>query len=135
MPESPKLLHWAAGLSIGAGISHGLLTDAHFAEWWAYGVFFLLASMAQGIYGFAIAASHVMNGAPISARWPPSARRAWYLAGIGGNVLLIALYIASRTLGVLGEREAWDALGIFTKLIELSLVGVLVLLARQVPRA
>lgn len=128
MRESQKLLHWAAGLSIAAGIVHGLLTDAHFAEWWAYGVFFLVASMAQGVYGFAIGASHVMNGEPITTRWPLAARRAWYVAGIVGNVVLVALYVASRTVGVAGEREPWDALGLFTKGLELALVGVLLAL-------
>ena len=136
--ESTRLLHWAAGLSFLAGIVHGILTDAHFSEWWAYGVFFLVASMAQGVYGFAIAASHVMNEAPISKTWPRSGRRAWYLAGIVGNLVLVALYVASRTVGVLGEREPWETLGVFTKLVELALVGVLVALflqTRPVPRA
>lgn len=128
MTEPVKALRWAAALSIVAGIVHGMLTDAHFAEWWAYGVFFMLAAMAQGLYGFAILASEVLNGAPISARWSLRARRTWYALGIGGNGLLILLYVASRTTGVLSEREAWDPLGVFTKLVELALVVSLVFL-------
>lgn len=131
MTEPVKTLRWAAGLSIVAGMVHGMLTDAHFAEWWAYGVFFMLAATAQGLYGFVILASEVLNGAPISARWPLHARRLWYGVGLGGNALLILLYVASRTTGVLGEREAWDPLGVFTKLVELALVVSLVLVLRR----
>ena len=128
MPETPKLLHGAAGLSIVASIVHGLLVEEHFQEWWAFGVVFMLAATTQGLYGFAILASHVMNGSPISERWPPRALRSFYLAGIVGNGALVLLYLASRTVGVLGETEDWEALGIFTKSVELAVIAVLVVL-------
>lgn len=129
--ESARLLGWAAGLSIVASIVHGLLVDSHFQEWWAFGVFFMLAATAQGLYGFAILASHVMNGASIAERWTPNALRGFLLAGIVGNAALVGTYIMSRTIGVLGDVEPWDALGVFTKLVEVALIGVLAVLLRQ----
>ena len=124
-------MRWAAGLSVAAGVLHGIAAGAHFAEWWAYGVIFFVASLAQGVYGFVIAASHVMNGAPISETWPRIAWRAWSFVGSAANLLLVALYVASRTVGVLGEREAWEPLGVLTALVELALVAVLAALYRQ----
>lgn len=124
-----RLLHWAGALSIVAGLVHGALTDAHFQEWWAFGVFFMFAATAQGLYGFAIVASHVMNGASIAERWRPSALRSFLLAGVAGNAFLILTYLASRTVGLPpGDVEGWDALGILTKAIEAATVGVLVTL-------
>lgn len=129
---STKLLYWAGGLSIGTSFVHGALTGEHFAEWWAYGALFTLAAMTQGIYGFVILSSHAINGAPIDERWSPRTLRAFYVAGILGNLALVAMYVASRTVGVLGEREPWGGLGIFTKLLELATIAFLgVLIARQ----
>lgn len=128
MPDTTKLLHWIAGLSILASIVHGLLVDTHFQEWWAFGIFFMLAATAQGLYGFAILASQIMNGSPITERWSPRALRWFYLAGIAGNGALVLTYVASRTVGVLGEVEPWDALGVFTKLVELGVVATLLAL-------
>lgn len=134
MTDRTKLLHWAAGLSIVASIVHGLLVEEHFQEWWAFGVFFMLAATAQGLYGFAILASQIMNGSPISERWPSRALQSFYLAGILGNGALILTYVASRTVGVLGEVEPWEPLGVFTKLVELAVVAILVaLLSRTRP--
>ena len=134
MPDTTKLLKWAAALSILASIVHGALVDQHFQEWWAFGVFFMLAATAQGLYGFAILASHIMNGSPINERWPARAQRSFFLAGIGGNAALVLIYVASRTVGVFGEVEPWDALGVTTKAVELAVVAVLVMLFQRTPR-
>ncbi|HUR68455.1 MAG TPA: hypothetical protein VM370_04355 [Candidatus Thermoplasmatota archaeon] len=132
-PGPVKLLYGAGGLSIAASIVHGGLTSAHFSEWWLEGVFFTLAAMAQGIYGFVILSSHAINGAPIDARWPPATLRAFYVAGIVGNAALVLTYVASRTVGFLGVFEAWDALGIMTKLLECALIAVLAALLWRPP--
>ena len=129
--DKTKLLYWAGGLSVAAGLVHGALTDAHFQEWWAFGVFFMLAATAQGLYGFAILASHIMNGASIADRWSPRALRAFLAAGIVGNGALVLTYVASRTVGALGDVEPWDALGVFTKLLEVALIGVLLAIFRS----
>lgn len=130
MRESQKLLFWAGGLSIAASVVHGALVSSHADEWWLYGTFFMLASAAQGIYGFAILGSHMVNGSPISERWPLRARRAFYLGGIVGNALLVGMYVVSRTVGVplgpeAGEVEAWDVLGVLTKMMELAVIATL----------
>lgn len=139
--ETLRPLYWAAGLSILAGVLHSLLTTSHFEEWWGYGVFFMLAAMAQGLYGFFILASHLLHEEPITARWTPGQLRAYYLAGIAGNALLVALYAVSRTVGVplfgpeAGEVEDWDPAGIVAKSLELVIIGLLVHLALRAGRS
>lgn len=133
MRESQKLLFWAGGLSIAASVVHGALVSSHADEWWLYGTFFMLASAAQGIYGFAILGSHMVNGSPISERWPLRYRRAFYLAGMVGNALLVGMYVLSRTVGVplgpeAGEVEGWDVLGVLTKAMELAVIATLAVL-------
>lgn len=131
MRESREALLWAGGLSVAAGILHTLLIEEHLAEWWGYAVFFMLAAMAQGVYGFAFIGTQVMEGKPLSAHWRLPVRRAWYLAGILGNALLVVLYVVSRTIGIpagpgAGEVEPVTAFGVFVKLLEVALVVLLV---------
>lgn len=128
-----KLLFWAGGLSIAASVVHGALVSSHADEWWLYGTLFMLASAAQGLYGFAILGSHMVNGSPITERWPLAAQRGFFLAGIAGNGALVAMYVLSRTVGVplgpgAGEVEAWDVLGVLTKTVELAVIATLSLL-------
>lgn len=58
----------------------------HLEEWWGYGSFFLGAAIAQGLYSAAL------------LRWPH--RSLLLLLGIGGNLLIVALYLVTRTAGV-----------------------------------
>lgn len=132
MITTTRLLYWAGGLSILASLVHGALVSAHFAEWWAFGALFMLASMLQGLYGFAVLSSHVMNGAPIHERWSARSLRAFYVIGIAANVAFILTYLVSRTVGVLGEVEAWEPLGVFTKFVEAATVLVLALVLGRV---
>ena len=124
LPET-KLLNWAAGLSILAGIAHGALVQEHLEESIAIGAFFVLAALAQGMFGFVVLASHLMNGAPILATWPRQALRGWLLAGVAGNALLVVIYVLSRTVGFFGKYEAWSAGGVFVKAVELAIVVLL----------
>lgn len=133
--EPTKLLNWAAGLSILAGLSHGALVEEHLEESIPVGAFFVLAALAQGLYGFVILASQLMNGAPISERWPLRARRAWYAAGVAGNLLLVVMYVMSRTVGFFGKLEAVSAFGVFVKLVELAIVAILAVLLLRVRAA
>ena len=135
MRESARGLTWAGALSLATGLVHGALVNDHVAEWWAYGLFFMLASVAQVVYGFSILASHLINGSPISHRWPTRARRSFYLGGIALNAGLVAMYLWSRTVGVplgpeAGEVEPWDGVGLFTKALELGTVLLLANLLR-----
>lgn len=135
--QARGLLAWAAGLSIVAGVMHSLLTTSHFEEWWGYGVFFMLAAMAQGLYGFFAIASRLLHDEPLTERWSAGQLRAYCGVGITGNAFLVLLYIVSRTWGIpffgpeAGEVEPWDALGIATKLMEVAIVALLVLLAAK----
>lgn len=134
MERDEKLLAWAGGLSIAAAIVHGLLTDDHFEEWWGYGLFFAVASLAQGLYGLAILGTRAMHGEPITRRWRPGSVRAFLVGGVAGNLLLVALYVVTRTSGIpifgpeAGETEPWEPLGILTKALELAIAATLVML-------
>lgn len=141
MRETPRLLAWAGALSVATSIVHGALVNEHLTEWWGYGVFFMLAAMGQGLYGFAILASRLVNERWIHEAWAPHARRWFYLGGLAANAGLIVMYLLSRTVGVplgpsAGEVEPWDALGVQTKLLETALVVLLAALyvgARDAP--
>ena len=124
------MLRRALGLaSIAAGAAHGGLAPRHFSEWWGYGVFFTLASLAQIVYGLALLTRALGEDA--------RRERGLLLAGAAGNALLIGLYAYSRLVGVpllgpsAGEIEPFDLLGLATKLLEaFVLAGSLVLAAR-----
>ena len=79
------ILYSAAALSLLAALIHLWVIPEHFEEWWGYGSFFLIAALAQGFYGAAL------------IRWP---RKPLLLLGIGGNLLIIVLYLVTRTVGV-----------------------------------
>lgn len=64
----------------------------HFLPWWGYGVFFLAAALAQGLYA----------GALLRAPSKPL-----YLAGIWINLALVALYVAARTPGRYTPCKRW----------------------------
>ncbi len=79
------LLYLVFALSLLAALSHLWAAAEHMREWWGYGAFFLASAVAQGAY-----ASGLM-------RWP---RRSLFLAGIGGNLVILALYVLTRTVGI-----------------------------------
>lgn len=85
------LLHLAA-LSIVAGSIHAVAAPSHLAETWTHGGFFV-----------ALAAFQLGWGVLIYSRPSPRGLR----AGIAVNVAVIALWIASRTVGVPFGPEAW----------------------------
>lgn len=135
--DGTRLRRLAGGLSVAAGLIHGGLIEDHLEEWWGYGVFFLLAAMAQGMYGVALLLQDVWkeDDGPNRPR-KPGVR--WYAVGIAGNVGVIALYIVTRTVGIplfgpaAGETEPVTPVGIVSKALEVALV---VVLARLLLRA
>lgn len=151
-PEARRGLVRAAGaLSVLAGLIHVLAAPEHLAEWWGYGLFFLLASVAQLYFGIALLAVLAPGGLAGDDRVPRGgnegffllgfSRRAWFLLGVLGNLAVVALYAVTRTLGVpllgpeAGEVEPVTALGVASKLMELALVAALLLLLRLGPQA
>jgi hypothetical protein len=94
----------------------------HFALWWGYGLFFLVAAAAQIGYGVMLAFEE------------PSLN--WLKAGLLGNSLVIGLYLVSRTVGIplvgpaRGVVEPVGLVDVISKAAELGLVVSLVMMYR-----
>ena len=122
---SPPTKDWrvyAVGLSAGAGIIHWTVTPEHFAHWWGYGLFFLVAGAAQVAYAVWLASNE------------PSRR--WLIVGLLGNGLIIVLYLITRTVGIpflgpsAGEIEPVGRVDVISKATELALMACLALMLR-----
>ena len=108
----PYLLGGLAALSVGAAAIHFAVVFEHFAEYALYGAFFLVISWAQLIW-------------PAVLLWRPS--RLWLWLGIAGNAIVIAVYAASRTVGLpfgpdLHHAESVGALDVVSCVLEFGLV-------------
>ena len=73
-----------------AGAVHLLVAPEHFQEWWGYGCFFLVLATFQTLYSLGLAAP-----AGLLPR-----REAYLLVGITANLLVLGLYVVSRTRGI-----------------------------------
>jgi hypothetical protein len=109
----PYLLGGLAALSVGAAAIHFAVTFEHFAQYALYGVFFLVISWAQLIW-------------PAVLLWRPS--RLWLSLGIAGNAIVLAVYVASRTVGLpfgpdLHNAESVGALDIVSCVLEFGLIA------------
>ncbi|MGQ0534491.1 MAG: hypothetical protein ACT4PT_00255 [Methanobacteriota archaeon] len=128
------LVRTAGLLSLAASMIHAGVAPRHFSEWWGYGVFFVVASVAQGVYGLVLLAlpARPSWAGPTYERW----KRRLFFAGIAGNLLVIGLYLLTRTAGVplvgpaSGTVEDVAAIDVVSKGVELALVTCLVLLLR-----
>ena len=108
----PYLLGGLAALSIGAAAIHFAVVFEHFAEYTLYGVFFLVISWAQAIW-------------PAVLLWRPS--RLWLWLGMAGNAIVLAVYVASRTVGLpfgpdLHNAESVGALDVVSCVLEFALI-------------
>jgi uncharacterized protein (DUF305 family) len=116
------LLYAAAVLSLTAGLSRLWVVPEHLGEWWVYGVFFLAAALAQGLYGVLL------------LRWPTGPV---FLLGLGGNLVLAVFDVVAGAIGapsfgtVVGGVGALGAAAIAAELIAvLALVGLVVPVGR-----
>lgn len=113
------IVYMAVALSLVAALIHAVVMPEHMAEWWGYGVFFLVTALAQGLYAVAL------------LRW---ARPPLFAIGIVGNLAVIGLYIVTRTVGVpffgpgAGEMEAVGPLDLASKVVEAMLIITLMAL-------
>ena len=110
----------AAALSLVAAGLHLAEIDPHFREWWAYGVFFLGAAVAQSALAVLVL-----------RRTPP-----WLvLSGIGGNLAIVGMYVLSRTNGPpLGPHAGRaEAAGLLDAICLLAELGVIVALLGLLP--
>lgn len=106
----------AAALALAAALIHLRAVPVHAFAWWAYGAFFVTVALAQGLFAAAV----VLR----PGRWV-------CLAGIAGNLSVVAMYVLSRTSGVsfgphAGRPEEVGALDMAATAFE---VGIVVLLA------
>jgi hypothetical protein len=128
------ILNLAGSLSLTAALIHATVMPEHFQEWWGYGLFFLVVAIAQTLYGVGL----ILSAWGATSTWASSSiwkhhARAFYVAGIVGNIAIIALYVISRTSGIplgphAGETEPFSTIGVVSKMVELALVGCLMLL-------
>lgn len=132
--EGMSRLTWYAGaLSVGASILHGVVTPDHFAEWWGYGAFFVVAAVAQMGYAIILLIAPWRYSATGALRADGGVRaaRIYYALGVAGNAAIVALYVVTRTVGIpffgpeAGEVEAVGVIDIISKATELSLIAVL----------
>ncbi|MBB5364425.1 hypothetical protein [Deinococcus humi] len=130
----------AASLSMLAAALHGGVTGAHFTEWVGYGVFFLVATITQFVWGGLLLIRFLETKAAQRDPFPRVGESTWensYLwAGIIGNLLIAALYVVTRTAGIpgfgpaSGEIEAWDVFGLTTTALEALLVVLLLVVLK-----
>ena len=109
----PYVLGGLAALSAGAAAIHFAVTFAHFGVYVPYGVFFLVISWAQLVW-------------PAVLLWRPS--RWWLGLGIAGNAAIVAVYVASRTVGLpfgpdLHHPEPPGALDVVSVILEAALIA------------
>lgn len=128
----------AITLSMLAGLIHTSVTGEHFDEGVVYGVFFIITSLAQFLFG-AFLLFEAGSAGTLAGR---NARRNVLLlwTGILGNLFLIALYFYTRLIGVpVGPHppgpEPFEAPGVITKITETLLVVSLFELLRRTKRA
>lgn len=132
MDRADRRERGAAWVSILAGAVHGYAGPEHFSAWWGYGLFFLAAALAQGIYGLLL----LTHGIDLPGRRWDSVRRPVYLAGLLGTLAIMALWLVTRTIGIpagpqKGVIEPIGWLDGVTKAAEVVVVALLVwLLAR-----
>jgi hypothetical protein len=111
-----------AALSLLAALIHLRVMPEHFEEWWGYGTFFLVCTVAQGLY------------VPILLRWPG---RPILLLGVAGNLAVVILWLMTRTAGITligphaGDVEAAGALDLTCTLSEVGIVAGLGALAMR----
>jgi hypothetical protein len=110
---SDTTLHAAAALSLLAAIIHLWVMPAHFEEWWGYGTFFLVVALAQGLYAMFL------------LRRPG---RAILLLGVAGNLIVVILWVVTRTSGIpiLGPHAGdVEEVGVLDLLCTLAEIGVI----------
>lgn len=115
-PDATTRTPWdpvLALMSLSAAAIHFAVTGSHAQEHVAFGLFFLAVGWAQALWAGAIAIA--------PRRWV-------FVAGIAGNAAIVALWAASRTVGVPLGPEPWtpEAVGtadLVSTVLEIGIVG------------
>jgi hypothetical protein len=133
----PERLRLAAGLSLGVGIVHLMLSPEYLSQWWGYGFFFMLAGLGQITYGLLLfMLPWLYDDASSFLRGDPPWARYLYVGGAVGYLAVVALFVVTRTLGIPAGPQAGtiaplSAAGLATTLAEVVLAGLLLALARE----
>jgi hypothetical protein len=95
--DAVRIVAW---LSIAAGAIHAVAMVDHFGHYWLYGVFFLVLTYGQVLWG-------------IGALRKPSDARSLRMAAFA-NLAICAVWLVSRTVGIPFGRYAWqpEAIGV-----------------------
>jgi hypothetical protein len=114
--DDAKLRYAAAALSFTAALIHFSVAPAHFAEYWGFGVFFVVVGAMQ--LGWAELARRGAAGTAVLA------------LGAAGNLLVALVWLASRSAGLPIGPEAGQAegVGFHDALATLDELGIAVLL-------
>ncbi len=88
-------LRAAVAVSIAAGVIHGVAMVDHVDHYWLYGVFFVLVTYGQVLWG-------------IWMYRHPEDRRV-LVAGAVGNLAVVGVWLWSRSIGVPIGPESWQA--------------------------
>lgn len=119
-PRSPAedVAYVAALLVLVSSGIHAVEIRPHFEEYWLYGAFFTIATVAQVAWAALVYRGHV------TARV--------LVAGAVGNVALIAVWAISRMVGVPGDGP--EAVGVLDVLATLDELAAVVLVALALAR-
>lgn len=129
-----RLLHWAAGLSIGALVAHGIDAPDHLNEWWGYATFFVLVAAIQFFYGIVLFIQPWRYDEDGGVRGDADRLgRPYYVLGAILNACAIIIYAVSRTVGIpmLGPEAAAEpvtALSLAPVAVEVATTYCLVML-------
>ena len=118
--EPPDVVRFAVALaSAGAATIHFAVIDQHVAEYWLFGVFFVVVALAQLAWVVAVVSNPT---------------RTVYVVGALGNALIAVTWVVSRTTGLpfgpeAGEPEPVGIADVVSTAFELVIViGAVVLL-------
>lgn len=108
----PGSVRLAAHLSVVAGLIHGLVAPAHVEIAVLYGVFFMGTAFAQVAWAMAVVAKP---------------RVSLIYLGVVANVLIVGLWLVTRTVGIplgpeAGQVEAVGVLDVIAALLEVGIV-------------
>ncbi len=117
-PRGPWLRALAAALTLSAGLIHLAQISVHLAESWMFAVFFVGVGIIQV----------VAAGLVLLRPWP----RIWFVLGIVGSGLTIAIWVVSRTSGLPigpnpGAAEALGTADAGSSLLEALTIALLAL--------
>jgi len=101
MGDNKKLLRWAAILSIGALLGHGIDASDHLTEWWGFSAYFVTAGAFQFFYGFGLLLQPWRYDDTGGVRADADRYgRPYYVLGLVLTASIVVLYVITRTTGI-----------------------------------